>query len=81
MATLECGGIAIAQNDDMELVGVFTRRDPASVKIATAGVSVYHSDDREEKCRIKLMLWSFAGGSATDLPNLRHRNMQNCLMW
>ena len=39
---------AIAHNPDMELVGVFTRRDPASVKIATAGVSVYHTDDAEK---------------------------------
>ena len=29
---------AIRQNDDMELVAIFTRRDPASVQVATAGV-------------------------------------------
>ena len=33
--------MAIAQNPDMELAGVFTRRDPSSVKIATEGVQVY----------------------------------------
>ena len=38
---VEC---AIAKNKDMELVGVFTRRDPASVKVATEGVNVYHED-------------------------------------
>ena len=60
---------AIAQNSDMELVGVFTRRDPASVKIATAGVSVYHSDDAEKmKEQIDVMI--ICGGSATDLPKL-----------
>lgn len=60
---------AIAQNSDMELVGVFTRRDPASVKIATAGVSVYHSDDAEKmKDQIDVMV--ICGGSATDLPTL-----------
>ena len=32
---------AIAQNPDMELVAVFTRRDPEYVKIATQGVPVY----------------------------------------
>ena len=31
---------AIRQNPDMELAAVFTRRDPASVKIRTAGVPV-----------------------------------------
>ena len=34
---VEC---AIKQNPDMELVAVFTRRDPASVKIHTDGVKV-----------------------------------------
>ena len=31
---------AIAQNSDLELAAVFTRRDPASVKVRTAGVPV-----------------------------------------
>ena len=35
---------AIKQNSDMELFGVFTRREPGSVKTLT-GVNVYHSDD------------------------------------
>ena len=39
---VEC---AIKQNKDMELVAVFTRRDPKTVKILTEGVSVYHVDD------------------------------------
>ena len=34
---------AIAQNDDMELVAVFTRRDPATVKTLT-DVKVYNVD-------------------------------------
>ena len=29
--------LAIRQNDDMELVGVFTRRDPATVTARCAG--------------------------------------------
>ena len=29
---------AIAQNSDMELAAVFTRRDPSAVKLRTAGV-------------------------------------------
>ena len=35
---IEC---AIKQNSDMELVAVFTRRDPSTVKILTEGVSVF----------------------------------------
>lgn len=60
---------AIAQNPDMELVGVFTRRDPASVKIITKGVSVYHTDDAE-KMTDKIDVMVICGGSATDLPHL-----------
>ena len=36
---------AIRQNNDMELVAVFTRRSPDTVKIDTEGVGVYHVDD------------------------------------
>ena len=57
---------AIAQNTDMELVGVFTRRDPKSVKTLT-GTSVYHTDDAVKmKDDIDVMI--LCGGSATDLP-------------
>ena len=42
---VEC---AIKQNPDMELVGVFTRRNPESVSILTEGVSVYHIDEAEK---------------------------------
>ena len=38
---IEC---AIKQNDDVELAGVFTRRDPSTVKIMTEGVKVYSVD-------------------------------------
>ena len=37
---IEC---AIRQNDDMELVGVFTRRDPSTVKV-DSDVPVYSAD-------------------------------------
>ena len=58
---------AIAQNPDMELVGVFTRRDPAAVKIATAGVGVYKLDDcKTMQDDIDVMI--LCGGSAADLP-------------
>ena len=39
---IEC---SLKQNPDMELVAVFTRRDPASVKILSENVNVYHVDD------------------------------------
>ena len=61
---VEC---AIAQNPDMELVAVFTRRNPESVKILTQGVSVYNiSEAVKMKDKIDVMI--LCGGSATDLP-------------
>ena len=39
---IEC---AIAQNPDMELVAVFTRRAPETVKILTDGVKVYSVEE------------------------------------
>ena len=60
---VEC---AVGQNDDMELVGVFTRRSPETVK-TISGVSVYHADcllEKKEEIDVLVM----CGGSATDLP-------------
>lgn len=62
-------GIELAVNaaEDMELVAVFTRRDPATVKIATSGVTVANVKDVESyKDKIDVMI--LCGGSATDLP-------------
>ena len=59
--------LAVAANADQELVAVFSRRDPASVKIITQGVPVCHLDDVESwKGKIDVMI--LCGGSATDLP-------------
>ena len=58
---------AIRQNSDMELVAVFTRRDPASVKIASRGVTVAHASE-VEKFVGKIDVMILCGGSATDLP-------------
>lgn len=60
---IEC---AAAQNPDMELVGVFTRRDPQSVK-TVSGASVYHADKLMEM-QEKIDVLMLCGGSATDLP-------------
>ena len=61
---VEC---AVKENPDMELVAVFTRRDPSKVKIQTAGVPVVHVDDAKNWAdKIDVMI--LCGGSATDLP-------------
>ena len=58
---------AIKQNEDMELVAVFTRRDPATLHIATEGALVVSVSDVEQYAdRIDVMI--LCGGSATDLP-------------
>lgn len=59
--------LAVKNADDMELVAVFTRRDPKSVSINTADVPVVCADDVENyKDKIDVMI--LCGGSATDLP-------------
>ena len=61
---VEC---AIKQNADMELVAVFTRRDPATVQILTEDVPVCRiADVQDWKDKIDVMI--LCGGSATDLP-------------
>ncbi|MBR7185810.1 MAG: diaminopimelate dehydrogenase [Clostridia bacterium] len=58
---------AIRQNPDMTLAAVFTRRDPAALTIATAGVPVVAAADVAAWTdRIDVMI--LCGGSATDLP-------------
>ena len=61
---VEC---AIKENPDTELVAVFTRRDPANVKIQTPNVPVVHVDNVKDWVgKIDVMI--LCGGSATDLP-------------
>ena len=51
----------------MELVAVFTRRDPATVKLHTEGIPVLKIDEVADwKDKIDVMI--LCGGSATDLP-------------
>ena len=60
---VEC---ALASSKDMELVGVFTRRDPASLKTLT-GAKVFSMEDAEKMTQdIDVMI--LCGGSANDLP-------------
>lgn len=58
---------AVKNSPDMELVAVFTRRAPDSVKVQTAGVGVY-SFDKIADFKDKIDVIVNCGGSATDLP-------------
>ena len=61
---VEC---AVKQNPDMEVVAVFTRRNPENVTILTKSAQVCHINDVENwKDKIDVMI--LCGGSATDLP-------------
>ena len=61
---VEC---AIMQNPDAELVAVFTRRDPGTVKILTPTAKVEKADNvLSYKNEIDVLI--ICGGSATDLP-------------
>lgn len=58
---------AIKQNSDMELFGVFTRRNPESLKTDTQDVKVFAADTvLDYKDEIDVLI--ICGGSATDLP-------------
>ncbi|MBQ9773966.1 MAG: diaminopimelate dehydrogenase [Clostridia bacterium] len=58
---------ALRQNPDMELVAVFTRRDPAKLKVFTPGVQVCAASEIETYVG-KLDVVINCGGSAKDLP-------------
>lgn len=58
---------AITHSPDMQLVGVFSRRDPASVTLIDDSVPVYAMDDIEQyKDDIDVLI--LCGGSRSDLP-------------
>lgn len=62
---------AMKQHSDCQIVGVFTRRDPDSVRTAS-GLKVYHADRITEfKGEIDVLI--ICGGSATDLPEMTPR--------
>ena len=61
---VEC---ALKQNPDMELVAVFSRRNPDTVSILTEGVKVYSADELV-KMQDEIDVLIICGGSATDLP-------------
>lgn len=58
---------AIAQNEDMELVGVFTRRNPEDVTLLSTDVPVHKlTDVNDFKNEIDVLI--LCGGSKNDLP-------------
>lgn len=74
---VEC---AVKQNPDMELVAVFTRRDPSSVKILTNSAKVVNVSEIENwKDKIDVVI--VCGGSATDLPKQtpEYSHIFNCI--
>lgn len=59
--------LALDQNTDMELVAVFSRRDPESLTLQSDNVPVYALDDIERyKADIDVLI--LCGGSKEDLP-------------
>lgn len=61
---IEC---AVRKNSDLELVAVFSRRNPETVKILTETAKVYHADEIMNFTD-KIDVLILCGGSATDLP-------------
>ena len=60
--------IAVKNSPDMELTGIFTRREPNSINTIFPSSKVFNIDDAfKMKNDIDVMILS--GGSATDLPN------------
>ena len=58
--------LAIKQNPDLSAVGVFTRRDPKTLKTCT-GIPVYSAEEAL-KMQGEIDVMILCGGSATDLP-------------
>ena len=61
--------LAVRNNPDMTLVGIFSRRDPASVHPVFPEIPVWRlSDAAEHKDEVDVLI--ICGGSATDLPKM-----------
>ena len=61
---------AIAHNEDMELVGVFTRRNPENVKVRTAGVKVLEASELEHM-QDQIDVLVLCGGSVSGIVDAR----------
>ena len=60
--------LAIRQNPDAELAGIFSRRDPATVKTLTSAPVYSAADVKQFADKIDVMI--ICGGSASDLPEM-----------
>ena len=60
--------LALRHNPDMKLVGIFTRRNPSTVRTAT--MAAVHGADRVEDFAEDIDVMLLYGGSATDLPKM-----------
>ncbi len=60
---------AVKRAEDMDLAAVYTRRDPAGLKIRTEGVPVRPAEDLTDG-KADLDVLVICGGSATDLPEM-----------
>src|SRR5690554_1227200 len=60
--------LALARCPDMQLIGIFTRRDPADLQPLTENVPVY-SLDTVAQFRDKIDVLILCGGSKNDLPD------------
>ncbi|TAH69853.1 MAG: diaminopimelate dehydrogenase [Anaerolineaceae bacterium] len=59
--------LGTAQNKDMELVGVFTRREADTIQLLTTNSKAYHIDEAKEMTDI-IDVMILCGGSKSDLP-------------
>lgn len=59
--------LAVQKNPDMQLTGVFTRRDPSQVNLVDKSVPVYKIDELDAHAD-EIDVIVLCGGSATDLP-------------
>lgn len=57
---------AVRQNSDMELVGIFTRRNPKTLVSPFHDINIYAASELDDSLDIDVLL--LCGGSATDLP-------------
>jgi diaminopimelate dehydrogenase len=59
--------LGILQNKDMELVGVFTRRNADAISLVTENAKAYNIDEAKDMADI-IDVMILCGGSKTDLP-------------
>ena len=64
---------AVREAEDMELVGIFTRRNPKEIKSKTKVVEIKKIIDWKDKIDIMIL----CGGSASDLPEQAPEILQN----